>query len=208
MIARARRSRSCWSGSAIEVWRRMNNCFIVPLQTSILIEENDDGETALSLPVPLQLLHLRLDHQVYRFMGCDCHIEVYFRVIKQACRVEALRLQTPQRIFNAIAVYLIIAWRLHMLTMVARQHPDIPCDHVLSDEEWQTIYIMKQQRPPPKQPPTLRESTRMLAMLGGFLARKGDGEPGTKTIWVGYINLIGYIKAIRQMAALTVKECV
>lgn len=140
---------------------------------------------------------------VIEWYRCRWEIEVYFRVIKQACRVEALRLQTPQRIFNAIAVYLIIAWRLHMLTMMARQYPDIPCDHVLSEEEWQTIYIMKQQKPPPKQPPPLREITRMLAMLGGFLARKGDGEPGTQTIWVGYINLIGYIKAIRQMAALT-----
>ena len=60
----------------------MNNCFIVPLQTSILIEENDDGETALSLHAPLQLLHLRLDHQVYRFMGCDCHIELVFKRLK------------------------------------------------------------------------------------------------------------------------------
>jgi hypothetical protein len=62
MIVSARRSRSCWSGSATEVWCRMNKCFIVPLHPSILMEENNDGETALSLQVPLQLLHLRLDH--------------------------------------------------------------------------------------------------------------------------------------------------
>ena len=24
-----------------------------------------------------------------------------------------------------------------------------------------------------------------MATLGGFLARKGDGEPGVKTIWLG-----------------------
>ena len=46
------------------------------------MEGNNDGETALSLPVPLQLLHLRLDDQVYRFMGCDCHIELFFRWLK------------------------------------------------------------------------------------------------------------------------------
>jgi hypothetical protein len=26
---------------------------------------------------------------------------------------------------------------------------------------------------------------RLIAQLGGFLARKGDGEPGAKTIWRG-----------------------
>src|ERR1043166_4612820 len=42
----------------------------------------ENGETGLSSHVPLQLLHLRVDHQVYRFMGCDCHIEVFFRWFK------------------------------------------------------------------------------------------------------------------------------
>jgi hypothetical protein len=129
-------------------------------------------------------------------------IEVYFRVIKNACHIEALRLQTPNRLYNAIAVYLIIAWRLHMLTMLAREQPDVPCNQVLSDEEWQTIYIMQKEKPPPKKPPKLRDITRMLAMLGGFLARKGDGEPGTKSIWIGYTNLLSYIKAINLVAKL------
>ncbi|AVQ70482.1 hypothetical protein B5D77_03205 [Microcystis sp. MC19] len=29
----------------------------------------------------------------------------------------------------------------------------------------------------------------MMASLGGFLARKGDGEPGVKTIWLGLRRL-------------------
>jgi hypothetical protein len=31
--------------------------------------------------------------------------------------------------------------------------------------------------------------TRMLAQLGGFLARKGDGEPGVETVWRGYMEM-------------------
>jgi hypothetical protein len=82
MIASARRSRSCRSGSATEVWCRTNNCFIVPLQTSILMEENNNSEPGLSVHVSPQLLHLRRNHQVYRFMGCDCHIELVFKRLK------------------------------------------------------------------------------------------------------------------------------
>lgn len=128
--------------------------------------------------------------------------QIFFRVIKNACRIEALRLQTAPRLYNAIAVYLIIAWRLHMLTMLAREQPQVACSEMFSAQEWQTIYLMHKRKPPPKTPPTLREVTRMLASLGGFLGRKGDGEPGTKTIWIGYTNLLAYIAAIDQVTAL------
>jgi hypothetical protein len=33
--------------------------------------------------------------------------------------------------------------------------------------------------------PTLNEVARLIAQVGGFLGRKSDGEPGTKTIWRG-----------------------
>ncbi len=33
--------------------------------------------------------------------------------------------------------------------------------------------------------PTLNEVIRLIAQRGGFLARKGDGEPGAKTLWLG-----------------------
>ena len=75
MIARARRSRSWRSGSATEVWCRMCSCFIGLLHLLILLEEPENGETGLSPHLPLQLLHLCLDYQVNRFMGCDCHID-------------------------------------------------------------------------------------------------------------------------------------
>lgn len=139
---------------------------------------------------------------IIEWYRCRWEIEIYFRVIKNACRIEALRLQTANRLYNAMAVYLIIAWRLHMLTMLAREQPHVPCNAVLSEQEWQTLYMMHTEKPPPKKPPTLRDATRMLAQQGGFLARKGDGEPGTKTIWIGYTNLLAHIKAINLVTKL------
>ncbi len=40
-----------------------------------------------------------------------------------------------------------------------------------------------------KSRPQGREAVRMIASLGGFLGRKGDGEPGVKTIWLGLRRL-------------------
>jgi len=41
----------------------------------------------------------------------------------------------------------------------------------------------------PVKPPSLREAIRRVACLGGFLGRKGDGEPGTQTLWLGLQRL-------------------
>lgn len=37
----------------------------------------------------------------------------------------------------------------------------------------------------PADVPTLNQILRLVAILGGFLARKSDGEPGVKTVWIG-----------------------
>ncbi|WP_397199175.1 IS4 family transposase [Nodosilinea sp. LEGE 07298] len=36
-----------------------------------------------------------------------------------------------------------------------------------------------------------------MAQLGGFLARKGDGEPGLKTLWGGYTRLHHMLEGAR-----------
>ena len=38
---------------------------------------------------------------------------------------------------------------------------------------------------------------RLVARLGGFLARKGDGEPGVKTIWLGMQRILDFAAGIR-----------
>ncbi|AVQ71209.1 hypothetical protein B5D77_07675 [Microcystis sp. MC19] len=40
-----------------------------------------------------------------------------------------------------------------------------------------------------KSRPPWPEAVRMIASLGGFLGRKGGGEPGVKTIWLGLRRL-------------------
>jgi hypothetical protein len=79
--------------------------------------------------------------------------------------------------------------------MLTRRHPDRPCTDAFSDKEWTILWRIKTKRVPPDIPPSLYEVTRMLAQLGVFLARKGDGEPGVKTIWQGYDKLLHYIEA-------------
>jgi Transposase Tn5 dimerisation domain len=137
-----------------------------------------------------------MEHQVNGFMGCDYNSELLCRVLKQGCQIEQLRVQTEQRLLNAMALYLIVAWRIHNITMAGRAYPDAPCDVVFEPREWHTIYTMQQHRSPPQAPLSLREMVRALAQLGGFFARTGDGEPGITSVWQGYQRLHEFIYAL------------
>jgi hypothetical protein len=38
---------------------------------------------------------------------------------------------------------------------------------------------------------------RLIARFGGFLGRKGDGEPGAKTLWIGLQRVTDFAAGIR-----------
>ncbi len=91
---------------------------------------------------------------------------------------------------KAIFTYAIVAWRLLWLTYEARAHPEKKIDRVLNEQEWKVLYLATEKNKAlPTQSPTLREGVRKIASLGGFLGRKGDGEPGVKTLWRGWQRL-------------------
>jgi hypothetical protein len=133
---------------------------------------------------------------IVEWYRCRWEIEIFFRVLKQGCQIERLRLETDTRLLNAIAVYIIVGWRIHTITMQSREWPKVDSELIFTEREWKTIYLMQTKKKPPKQAPDLQTITRMLAQLGGFLARKGDGEPGVKNIWRGYRALQNYIDAL------------
>lgn len=117
-------------------------------------------------------------------------IERYHFVLKSGCGLEKLQLERAERIHRALATYCVVAWRLLWLTYEARYNPDSPCDKVLEADEWQALYCCSHKTSVPSvTPPSLHEAVVMIARLGGFLARKGDGEPGVKTIWRGLRRL-------------------
>lgn len=132
---------------------------------------------------------------IIEYYRCRWEIETHFRVMKGSCEIENSRLRTESRMLNCIAVYMIISWRLHSVTMLSRRFSERPCTDAFSDREWTILWRMRNKESPPKAPPSLIKATRMLAELGGFLGRKGDGEPGVKTIRQGYDKLLHYIEA-------------
>jgi hypothetical protein len=125
-----------------------------------------------------------------QWYSCRWQIELFFKILKSGCRIEARQLETADRLKRCLALYAVVAWRVLYLTMLSRDIPQMPCNVLLETEEWQALYcfIHRTKTPPPK-PPPLMEATRMIAQLGGFLGRKSDGHPGPTTIWRGLQRL-------------------
>ena len=117
-------------------------------------------------------------------------IERYHYVLKSGCQIEQLQWQTAQRLEMALATYAIVAWRLLWLTYLARCSPDSSCEPFFEPLQWQALYAkLHGQLYPHATPPTLAAVVGWIARLGGFLGRKGDGEPGVKVLWRGLRRL-------------------
>lgn len=123
-------------------------------------------------------------------------IELFFHVLKNGCRVEALQLSTVDRIERALALFMVVAWRIARLMRLGRTCPDLAATLLLEREEWEAAYILNKKTPPPR-PPRLNDVIRLIARLGGFLARKSDGEPGVKTIWQGLQRVMDFAAGLR-----------
>ena len=129
-------------------------------------------------------------------------IEIFFRIWKSGCRVEALQLGTLERLERALVIYLIIAWRiLHRVTW-GRDGPNLPCDVVFDPEEWQAAWIVAHRTQPPETPPPLGQRVRLIARFGGFLGRKHDGHPGPKTLWEGLQKVRAFALALEAGRAV------
>ena len=123
-----------------------------------------------------------LEYYEHRWM-----IEEYNRVAKSGCIIEEHALRTSDRLEAIVGLTSIIAVRLFQMKLIGRNQPEAKAStHVPST--W--LKGLKLIRPKIRLTEmTVYEFFRQLAKLGGFLARKHDGEPGWQTIWRGYQKL-------------------
>jgi hypothetical protein len=128
-------------------------------------------------------------------------IERFFYTLKEGCGSEQMQLGTVARLERALALKCVVAWRLLWLMHEARRAPHASCECVLAEHEWQALYAFHYPNlPEAKKPPTLREALRLIAKLGGYLGRRGDGEPGVKTLWKGFAVFTRLVSLYRSLA--------
>lgn len=132
--------------------------------------------------------------------ACRWGIEVWHKLLKSGCRIEARQLETAERLRRCLTLYSVIAWRIQYATLLARAAPELPCTVLLEAEEWQALWVTIHKRAtPPGRPPSLGEAVRWIGQLGGFLGRTRDGEPGAEVVWKGFQHLVDLTTMYRIM---------
>lgn len=127
-------------------------------------------------------------------------IEEFHKCLKTGCRVEARQYQTGERLAPVIGLLSVLAVRLLHLKMIAREQPERPAREVVPAEWLTALPLLIKKRSLLK---TAREFFRALAGLGGFLGRKGDGEPGWQTVWGGLETLLLCLRGAKALG----KKC-
>lgn len=78
--------------------------------------------------------------QCIRWYCLRWRIEDWHRVLKSGCRIEAMAHDTADRLRRAIAINLVIAWRIMLMTLLGREVPDLPAEVLFSDVELRTLH--------------------------------------------------------------------
>ncbi len=125
-------------------------------------------------------------------------IEEYHKVLKSGCDVESHALRTADRLEPLLALTTVVAVRLLALKLLGRQSKTTPARGPIPSSWLRSLKLL---RPKMKlQDLTVYDFFRELAKQGGFLGRKGDGEPGWQTIWRGFKKMQSVLDALELVA--------
>lgn len=137
-------------------------------------------------------------------------IEVFFRTWKTGGRVEASQLSSTDRLEPYAGVLAVIAWRVLYLARLGATTPELPATVILSHAEIAALRLLippAHRWAPSAAGPSIGEAIRLIAGLGGFLGRTGDGPPGVETLWRGLRRVYDAARVMEQMT-LEAEKCV
>jgi hypothetical protein len=132
-------------------------------------------------------LPIETSEQVRKVVEYYCSrwtIEIFFRTLKQGCRIEHRRFENIERLLPCLAICLIAAWRTLFVCRTGRNCPDLDCDAIFEPSEWKAVWVAVHRSKPPKKVPKLLAMVHLIASLGGYVERPNN-EPGTQTLWIG-----------------------
>ena len=128
-------------------------------------------------------------------------IEEFHKALKTGLKVEKSQLSDARRLSALAGILSVIATRLVGMKLAARREPEAAVK-VGEAGVSQGMLAVLMRLYPPKEGPTWRWLWRSIAMKGGFMGRKGDGDPGWLTIWRGWQRLQplvrGYVLATEE----------
>ena len=133
--------------------------------------------------------------EILRWYCLRWRIEDWHRVLKTGCRVDELAHHSAGRLARAVSIRMVIAWRIMLMTLLARESPGLPPDLLFTDVELKVLrrYAMKRKG---KEIHILRDAVIWTAILGGYQNRKHDPPPGADLTWYGRMKLAAMCEVV------------
>ena len=130
---------------------------------------------------------------------CRWLAEDYHQCLKTGCRLEQRQLQTYNGLIRLLGFLALIAVRLLQLREVARLEPErLATDAVPHD----LVRVVAHLADVPLSTLTMEAFWCTVAQQGGYQGRTGDGPPGWKTLWRGWLEIQTLVEGIHLAARL------
>jgi hypothetical protein len=114
-------------------------------------------------------------------------IEELHMGIKTGCSAEERQFETRHALENFLAFATVIAWQMLSLRDASRRAEPVPAVRFLTHSQ---MVVLCGLRPRLKPDCSAADALRSIAVMGGFMGRKGDGNPGWRTLWAGFEKLL------------------
>lgn len=144
--------------------KRLGRIAEVSLQYKSVELRSPDGDDANNVPITLTIVHVVEDNPPEGEEGIEwfllttikidsakdaekclswyClrwRIEDWHRVLKSGCRIEDAAHKTAERLKRAIAINLVIGWRIMLMTLLGRETPELSAEVLFSDIEIEVL---------------------------------------------------------------------
>jgi hypothetical protein len=103
----------------------------------------------------LTTIAITSDEQAQECLRWYClrwRIEDWHRVLKSGCGIEGMQHKSAERLKRAIAINLVIGWRLMLMTLLGRTCPDLPSELLFSDIEIEVLAAYAKKKDSPRPP--------------------------------------------------------
>jgi transposase-like protein/DDE family transposase len=126
-------------------------------------------------------------------------VEDYHQCLKTGCCLEERQVQSAARLIRLLGLLSPLAVRLLQLRDLARRDPERPAHEVLDADLLAVVAAQADQAPVLM---TTGAFWKAVAQMGGYLARQGDGPPGWKTLWKGWLRVQTLLEGVHLASHL------
>lgn len=219
-----RTSRAKKGRRAAQPVRRARTAVLSLRWTQVLIQPPPYGPSGGHPPVRVWLLHAREDVppangdnplewfllttislddcesaiRVLDFYAKRWRIEDWHRILKTCCRAEKNCLRDAEFLKRVLAINMVVAWRVHLMTLLGREVPDLPMETLFSDLEIKVLKLVAR-REKLQTPVCLGDAINIVARLGGYYNRPHDPIPGALILSRGTMRLMGMCDGVELL---------